>query len=89
MRISSLQLAPFFYKTEQAPKYQLGIGSILVANCIEFGIFVILRYGFIWENKRKERQLAERIARGEPEDTRDLSFLDLTDRENPSFRYVY
>lgn len=24
--------SPFFYKTEQSPKYQLGIGSMLVAN---------------------------------------------------------
>lgn len=75
--------SPFFYKAEQAPKYQLGIGSILVANCLEFSIFVILRFGFIWENKKKERQKAERAARGEPEDDRDLSFMDLTDGENP------
>ncbi|KAE8347527.1 hypothetical protein BDV24DRAFT_147000 [Aspergillus arachidicola] len=44
--------SPFFYKTEQAPTYRLGIGSLLVSNCIELLLFFVIRYVFIWENRR-------------------------------------
>ncbi|PIG80465.1 hypothetical protein AARAC_001648 [Aspergillus arachidicola] len=47
--------SPFFYKTEQAPTYRLGIGSLLVSNCIELLLFFVIRYVFIWENRRKEK----------------------------------
>lgn len=56
---------PFFYKTSQAPSYHLGIGSLLVANCLEFALFFVFRYAFIWENRKKERQREEIRARGE------------------------
>ncbi|KAJ9090753.1 hypothetical protein QFC20_007830 [Naganishia adeliensis] len=69
----------------QAPRYQLGIGSLLVANCLEFLIFLILRFVFIYENKKKERAAAEAGVTHE-----DITaFSDLTDKENPNFRYVY
>lgn len=83
--------SPFFYRTEQAPTYQLGIGSILVANCIELGIFFVLRYAFKWENKRKEQLRA--AMRAEENDVAGelnaTAFQDLTDKENPNFEYVY
>jgi hypothetical protein len=76
-------VSPFFYLTEQAPKYQLGIGSLLVANCLELGLFVAFRYVFIWENKKKDRVVAEMIANGQtvPREV-DTAFSDLTDKEN-------
>lgn len=87
--------SPFFYKTDQAPKYGLGIGSLLVANCIELGLFFVFRYAFIWENKRKEKLRDElRAARGQTEtaseeELNQTAFQDLTDKENPNFEYVY
>ncbi|KAK7988487.1 hypothetical protein PG989_008802 [Apiospora arundinis] len=83
--------SPFFYKTEQAPSYPLGIGSLLVANCIEFFLFFVFRYAFKWENKRKEQHREQLRAAGN-DITNDLSatgFTDLTDKENPNFVYVY
>ncbi|KAK8137847.1 allantoate permease [Apiospora sp. TS-2023a] len=83
--------SPFFYKTEQAPSYPLGIGSLLVANCVEVFLFFVLRYAFQWDNKRKERQREELRAAG-IDVANDLSatgFTDLTDKENPNFVYVY
>lgn len=72
-------ISPFFYLTSQAPRYQLGIGSLLVANCLEFLIFLILRFAFIYENKKKERAAAERGVTHE-----DITaFSDMTDKENP------
>ncbi|KAI7909478.1 hypothetical protein M9X92_011614 [Pyricularia oryzae] len=82
---------PFFYRSDQAPKYPLGIGSLLVANCAELALFFVFRYAFIWENKKKERQRERLRAEGggllAGED--ETAFTDLTDGENPNFTYVY
>ncbi|GFZ50229.1 hypothetical protein JCM24511_07985, partial [Saitozyma sp. JCM 24511] len=73
--------SPFFYKTDQAPTYHLGIGSLLVANCLELGLFIAFRYAFIWENKKKQR----RLANGEfsQRSINATAFADLTDKQNP------
>ncbi|CAD6567974.1 MAG: hypothetical protein TREMPRED_004142 [Tremellales sp. Tagirdzhanova-0007] len=78
---------PFFYKTDQAPKYGLGIGSLLVCNCIEFALFFVFRYAFIWENKKKQR-LRGGVQVSEA-DLNATAFQDLTDKQNPNFEYVY
>jgi hypothetical protein len=85
-------VSPFFYRSEQAPTYPLGIGSLLVANFIELGLFFVFRYAFIWENKRKEKKRAELIASGQMDESNTLNstaFTDMTDIENPNFEYVY
>ncbi|KUM56748.1 hypothetical protein ACN42_g10456 [Penicillium freii] len=78
---------PFFYKSEQAPGYPLGIGSLLVANCLELMLFFVFRYAFIWENRRKEKMRDELRERGgESELIADsTAFADLTDIQNPNF----
>lgn len=83
--------SPFFYRTEQAPTYQLGIGSILVANCIEVVLFFVLRYAFKWENKRKEQQRAalRDAGDGTADELNATAFNDMTDKQNPNFEYVY
>ncbi len=74
--------SPFFYKANQAPKYNLGIGSLLVSNCVEFALFFAFRFAFIWENKKKEK-----LRQGQPEmseaDLNATAFQDLTDKQNP------
>ncbi|KAH6604261.1 major facilitator superfamily transporter [Trichoderma cornu-damae] len=82
---------PFFYKADQAPSYHLGIGSLLVANCIELGLFFVFRCAFIWENKQKEKVRAELQERGEAiaGELNATAFVDMTDGENPNFVYVY
>lgn len=85
---------PFFYKTDQAPTYHLGIGSLLVANFIDFLLFFVLRYAFKWENRRKAQLLRETVAAGLPVGDPDAAlnataFTDLTDGQNPNFVYVY
>ncbi|KGB75365.2 hypothetical protein CNBG_1203 [Cryptococcus deuterogattii R265] len=79
---------PFFYKTNQAPKYTLGIGSILVCNCLEFLLFFAFRYAFIWENRKKEKFRESRGAVTE-EEFNATAFSNLTDKQNPNFEYVY
>lgn len=81
--------SPFFYRSEQAPSYHLGIGSLLVANCIEFVLFFVFRYAFKWENKKKEKRREALRAAGHDVTTNATAFTDMTDKENPNFEYVY
>ncbi|CAH0041940.1 unnamed protein product [Clonostachys rhizophaga] len=83
-------VSPFFYLTEQAPTYRLGIGSLLVANVVELALFFVFRYAFKWENRRKEKKRAELRAEGiSTESLNATAFTDMTDKENPNFEYVY
>jgi hypothetical protein len=79
---------PFFYKQDQAPGYQLGIGSILVCNCLELLLFIFFRYAFKWENKKKDKIRAER-GPVTADELNATAFQDLTDQQNPNFTYVY
>lgn len=79
---------PFFFKSEQAPGYKLGISAMLVANCLELILFVLFRIMFVRANKAKDRLAAER-QEGSIPDSQETAFADLTDRQNPNFRYVY
>ncbi|CAG9990059.1 unnamed protein product [Clonostachys byssicola] len=85
--------SPFFYKTSEAPSYRSGIASLLAANVIEFLLFFVFRYAFIWENGRKEKNRIERQAEGVVDDSAEglnaTAFQNLTDKQNPNFRYVY
>jgi hypothetical protein len=79
---------PFFFKSEQAPTYRLGIGAILVCNCLEFLMFLVFRFLFIRANKQKEAERAARAA-GVKTDENLTALADITDWENPNFIYVY
>ncbi|KAL4798694.1 putative MFS allantoate transporter [Aspergillus venezuelensis] len=86
---------PFFYKAEQAPGYELGIWSMIVANFVEIGLIIILGVCLAMENRRRDR--VQRIVDGgdgQADEMRRLeldrtAFSDLTDKENLNFRYLY
>lgn len=83
---------PFFYLDSQAPSYQLGIGSLLTCNILELIIFIVFRYSYKWENKRKEKARSSEPGRTTDEQREELNstaFTDLTDKQNPNFTYVY
>ncbi|KAI8307940.1 putative transporter [Colletotrichum sp. SAR11_240] len=76
---------PFFYKSDQAPKYELGIWSMIVAHLLEVVIVITLRFLLKWENERRDRAQGE-VAEVDLDAT---AFGDLTDQENMNFRYIY
>lgn len=85
---------PFFYKSNQAPEYQLGIGSMIVGYAVEIGLVFVL--GLLLRRENKKRDAIQGIdvssAAEQSEARRDLNvtaFSDMTDRENINFRYVY
>ncbi|WVQ86010.1 hypothetical protein IAT38_008178 [Cryptococcus sp. DSM 104549] len=70
---------PFFYKANQAPGYRLGIGSLLVCNCLEFLLFFVFRYALKWENRKKELQRRDMSQ----EELNATAFSNITDKQDP------
>lgn len=87
---------PFFYITDQAPRYRLGIWSMIVCHLLEVVLILVLRFLLSRENKRRDRiqgvDSSGVVMVDDFEARRDLdatAFGDLTDRENLNFRYIY
>ncbi|KAJ5017750.1 hypothetical protein K4K57_007663 [Colletotrichum sp. SAR 10_99] len=78
---------PFFFRSQDAPKYVLAIAIILVCFCAALLTAVVLRFYMTWENRRRDKKYggvdgAQRV------DGVRLGMHDKTDLENPDFRYV-
>ncbi|KAI9760055.1 MAG: hypothetical protein M4579_001888 [Chaenotheca gracillima] len=79
---------PFFYKEDQKPGYRLGIWSMLVSHLIEVVLILILRFLLARENKRRDQTQAHLSPAEREREIAKTAFGDLTDRENPNFRYI-
>ncbi|THX84220.1 MFS general substrate transporter [Aureobasidium pullulans] len=80
---------PFFYKTSQSPRYQLGIWSMIVSHLAEVCIILLLRMLLSRENNHRDRIQSALPGGLEGRDLNATAFADLTDRENENFRYIY
>lgn len=80
---------PFFYKTEQSPRYELGIWSMIVSHLIEVVVIIALRVLLSRENKRRDRIQSQLPGGLEGRDLDATAFSDMTDMENLNFRYIY
>ena len=87
---------PFFYLADQAPTYELGIWSMIVAHLVEAVVICIFWYMLAKENKRRDRVQGhegltadELLTKKKAEGYDRTAFEDLTDRENLNFRYIY
>ncbi|OOO08411.1 major facilitator superfamily MFS_1 [Aspergillus oryzae] len=80
---------PFFYKESQKPTYSLGIWSMIVSHLIEAVLISILGLLLRWENKKRDKIQSQMEGGLEGRDLDATAFLDLTDRENLNFRYIY
>jgi hypothetical protein len=83
-------IGPFAFKPSEAPVYKSGIIAILVAYCVEVGVCLSFAFYLAACNKKKDNGL---IASGKmnatEEEKSEVAFRDLTDIENPFFKYVY
>ncbi|KAI1504731.1 putative MFS allantoate transporter [Biscogniauxia marginata] len=82
-------IGPFFYLTEQAPYYELGIWSMIVSHLIEVCIIILFWVLLSSENRQRDRKQAAMEGGLEGRDLDSTAFADLTDRENLNFRYIY
>ncbi|KAL1626385.1 hypothetical protein SLS56_006883 [Neofusicoccum ribis] len=77
-------VGPHAFLASEAPIYQTGIKMILACSCCQFGLALFLRYWLTKRNAERDRKLAEQGGNAEVEDE---PMRDLTDFENPAFRY--
>ncbi|KAH9907175.1 MFS transporter [Xylariomycetidae sp. FL2044] len=77
--------APQFYKSEQAPHYALGIGSLVVSLGLSVVSYLLAKFYLAWLNKKREPARLAAVDTA-PE---NIEFMDLTDKQNPLFVYVY
>ncbi|KAI1326583.1 putative MFS allantoate transporter [Xylariaceae sp. FL0255] len=80
---------PFFYKTDQAPTYTLGIWSIIVSHLSEVALIILFWVIFYHENRRRDKIQSAMEGGLEGRDLDTTAFADMTDRENLNFRYIY
>ncbi|KAK5094942.1 hypothetical protein LTS08_008338 [Lithohypha guttulata] len=87
---------PFFYLSSQAPRYELGIWSMIVSHLLEVVVICLLWFMLKKENTRRDKLqgheglTAEQILEKRRTEGYDrTAFEDLTDRENLNFRYIY
>lgn len=74
-------IAPQIFQTSDAPRYLHGFLAHIVIYAVYLVLVVVTRWILVARNRVKMQET--------PEVSHDLAFQDLTDRENPNFRYVY
>lgn len=77
-------VAPQIFRTSEAPNYPTGYNGILGCEIGAIACMAIYAVGCYFENKRRDRLYGTT-----PEMATDDMLDDLTDKEKPSFRYVY
>ncbi|CAL9734170.1 allantoate permease [Monosporozyma servazzii] len=75
---------PQCFVASQAPGYQGAKTAMVVCYAVEIAILIAILFINIRENKRRDKLADER---GSPE-VKHLEFSDMTDFENPNFRYT-
>ncbi|KAJ5524309.1 hypothetical protein N7513_009429 [Penicillium frequentans] len=76
-------LGPLTFRTEDAPNYIPAKISIVATIAVAIVASLLLRYYYIWENRRRDQQNEGEVGQ------ENLGFLDMTDRNNRQFRYKY
>ncbi|KAL2818646.1 major facilitator superfamily domain-containing protein [Aspergillus granulosus] len=84
-------IGPFFFKTEQAPVYPLGVGMMFF--CIAVQVLCLLAlWGLLWMRNRSRQGKWEAEGVNEGDRVRmgyERGMRDETDLENEFFQYVY
>lgn len=80
--------APQIFQAKDAPRYPHGFIAHMVIYGIYVGLVVLTRAILMRRNAQKEKLMRESAA-SDTTISHDLAFQDLTDRENPNFRYVF
>lgn len=76
-------VGPQTFKSSEAPEYPTGKKAMAAASCIQLFLECMVMVSYICHNIYKDRK-NQRL----PEDLDNPEFADLTDKENPEFRYA-
>lgn len=74
---------PFFYKSNQAPVYSLGIWSMVVSHLLEVFCVALLLWYLRSENKRRDE------SQGITNERCVGALEDMSDKKNLNFRYIF
>nr|QFR37131.1 MFS transporter [Cyberlindnera americana] len=80
-------IGPQTFKSSESPDYHTAKGTIVGCYCGAIVILIILFFSYYLENKKREKAreaLGEKYVKVE-----NIEFADLTDKQNPEFRYAY
>jgi hypothetical protein len=78
-------IGPLTFTGFTAPQYIPAKVAITVCLAVAIVAALVLRFVYVWENKRRDGAAAEV---GYVEHVHDSEFMDLTDKQNPAFRYA-
>ncbi|KAH7014549.1 allantoate permease [Microdochium trichocladiopsis] len=76
-------IGPLTFRAADAPQYIPAKICMVVTTATAAILTGVLMLYYRWENKRRDRVYADHVHQENSE------FFDLTDRENPEFRYVF
>ena len=87
-------VGPQVFRADDAPRYVHAFVAHMVVYVLQIVVLVFLRAYLMRQNvlKRRAAALRESAANGEAPDEQlghNHAFDDLTDKENPDFRYTY
>lgn len=77
-------IGPLTFTGASAPNYIPAKVTILVALAVSVVLTLILMGMYKWENNRRDKWARETGYVHQP----DIEFMDLTDKQNPEFRYA-
>lgn len=80
-------IGPQVFLTRDAPRYFIAFSVHMGCYVLLVIVIIFLRFYFMVQNGNKDK-LAEQVAEVRDENLVH-AFDDLTDRENPNFRYMY
>lgn len=79
-------IGPQTFISQQAPGYAGAKAAMLVSFAVGTCVIIYLYFLYLWRNKKKDQLAANMGEKYVVPDT--LAFSDLTDMENPEFRYA-
>ncbi|KAF7329664.1 MFS domain-containing protein [Mycena kentingensis (nom. inval.)] len=80
-------IGPQLFRPQDAPKFLRAKIVLLVTEIVTAMIAAALRIYYGWQNKARDE--AARAKQGQEKHVENIEWLNLTDRENKTFRYKY
>ncbi|KAI5959675.1 hypothetical protein KGF57_002012, partial [Candida theae] len=74
---------PQTFIANQAPVYAGAKIAIVICSSVSLGCLIAIYFSYFWDNKRRDALLPVDMSHIE-----QYEFADLTDKENPNFRYA-
>ncbi|KAJ7182302.1 major facilitator superfamily domain-containing protein [Mycena crocata] len=82
-------VGPQLFKPQDAPQFIPAKIALLSSQLISAFLAITLLLYYRWQNGRKDTALARKKESGDYKEVSHIAWLNLTDKENETFRYIY